>query len=252
MTGFVHLVGAGPGDPELLTLKAARLLAQADVILHDSLVDPRILDLRHDGALLVDAGKRCGKRSATQDWINATLVQHALAGAKVVRLKGGDPMLFGRADEELAVLEAHGIPYEVVPGVTAACAAAAALSLSLTKRNVSRALHLLTAHGADGELPAHDWVALARRGGTLAIYMGARRFAAAAAHLIEAGMQPGMAAIAIENASLPGERIFRGTVAALPGLLQRQRPDGPVLILIGAALTPRQMTAAKQKLEVAA
>ncbi len=250
MTGFVHLVGAGPGDPELLTLKAARLLSQADVILHDSLVDPRILDLRRDGALLVDAGKRCGKRSATQEWINATLVQHALAGAVVVRLKGGDPMLFGRADEELTALTAHGIPYEVIPGVTAACAAAAALQVSLTKRNVSRALHLLTAHGADGELPAHDWVALARQGGTLAIYMGARKLAAAAAHLIEAGMQPNLAAIAIENASLPNQHIVQGTISTLAGLLARQQPQGPVLILVGTALAGRGVAAADVLVEV--
>ena len=168
----VYLVGAGPGDPELLTVKASRVLQGADVVLHDSLVDARVLGLAPAGALLIDVGKRCGTRATAQSDINRLICYHAGAGGTVVRLKGGDPMIFGRADEELAALQAAGIACEVVPGVTAATAAAAALGLSLTKRQVSRALHILTGHGADGALPAHHWVALANAGGTLALYMG--------------------------------------------------------------------------------
>jgi len=240
----VFLVGAGPGDPELLTLKAHRLIAQADVVLHDSLVDRRIIAMIRSDALVIDVGKRCGRHSATQTEISALLCRHARGGARrgrgiVVRLKGGDPMVFGRATEEMAALDAAGIAYEVVPGVTAATAAAAALKISLTQRGVARAVHFLTGHGAEGGLPAHDWVALTRSGGTLAIYMGGETAGGTAAHFIEAGMAPGMPAIAIENASLPGSRIRRGTIAALPTIIAEIRASGPVLVLIGEALRER-------------
>ncbi len=239
MTPRVFLIGAGPGDPDLLTVKAHRILQTAEVIIHDSLVSPRILALAPKTAELIDAGKRCGKRATAQAWINDELCRHALRGALTVRLKGGDPMIFGRADEELAALDAHGIAYEIVPGVTAATAAAAALKLSLTKRNVARSLHIVTGHGADGNLPAHDWVALAARGGTLAVYMGAQKLSGIAAHLIESGMKPSMTAVAVENVSLPDQKIVRGTIATLSGKLDQAAFTGPVLILIGEALSKR-------------
>jgi uroporphyrin-III C-methyltransferase/precorrin-2 dehydrogenase/sirohydrochlorin ferrochelatase/uroporphyrin-III C-methyltransferase len=232
----VFLVGAGPGDPELLTRKAYRLLQAADVVLHDSLVDRRIIDQVRRDALCIDVGKRCAGRATPQREIGEVMCKHALGGRLVVRLKGGDPMVFGRASEEMAALAEHGIAYEIVPGVTAATAAAAALQCSLTQRKVARSLHFLTGHGAEGGLPAHDWVALTQAGGTLVIYMGGATVAGIASHFIEAGMAPAMPAIAIENISLPDERIFRSCIAALPGLLGAAKPAGPVLLMIGDAL----------------
>jgi uroporphyrin-III C-methyltransferase/precorrin-2 dehydrogenase/sirohydrochlorin ferrochelatase/uroporphyrin-III C-methyltransferase len=231
----VFLVGAGPGDPELLTLKAQRLLQSAEVVLHDSLVHPDIVAMATT-ARLIDVGKRCGRHSAPQAEICRLLVAEAASGRRVVRLKGGDPMIFGRASEEMDALDAAGIAYEVVPGVTAATAAAASLGRSLTKRRIARSLHFLTGHGAESGLPAHDWVALAKAGGTLVIYMGGQTLPGLAAHFIEAGLPPETPAIAVENASLPAQRNFVGTIASLPALVMAAALDGPVLVLIGAAL----------------
>jgi uroporphyrin-III C-methyltransferase/precorrin-2 dehydrogenase/sirohydrochlorin ferrochelatase/uroporphyrin-III C-methyltransferase len=236
MPARVYLTGAGPGDPELLTLKAARLIAAADVILHDSLVDARIIALARPGATCIDVGKRCGRRSTSQQDINRLLVEYAQAGNIVVRLKGGDPMIFGRATEELQAIEAHNIPYEIVPGVTAATAAAAALGLSLTQRQIARTVHFLTGHGAEDGLPAHDWVALTRAGGTLVIYMGRDTISGLAAHLIEAGMPPDMPAACVENVSLPDQHILLGTIASLPRRMRQRGGNAPTLILLGEAL----------------
>jgi uroporphyrin-III C-methyltransferase/precorrin-2 dehydrogenase/sirohydrochlorin ferrochelatase/uroporphyrin-III C-methyltransferase len=235
MSSRVFLIGAGPGDPELLTLKAARLLGAAEVVLHDSLVDPRILAAA-PRARLIDVGKRCGRHSAPQQEICRLLVEEALAGHVVVRLKGGDPMVFGRATEEMDALRAHGVDFEVVPGVTAATAAAAALHLSLTRRGVSRSLHFLAGHGAEDGLPAHDWVALTRSGGTLVVYMGGKTLPGLAAHFIEAGMAADMPAVAVEDASLETQAVMRGTIASLPGQVEAAAPRGPLLVLIGPAL----------------
>jgi uroporphyrin-III C-methyltransferase/precorrin-2 dehydrogenase/sirohydrochlorin ferrochelatase/uroporphyrin-III C-methyltransferase len=232
----VYLIGAGPGDPDLLTLKALRLLKTADVILYDSLVDPRILALAGRRARRIDVGKRCGRHATPQAAICDLLVQEALAGQTVVRLKGGDPMIFGRATEEIDALKAHGIGFEIVPGITAATAAAAALNLSLTQRGTARSLHFLTGHGAEGGLPAHDWVALTKSGGTLVIYMGSQTLPGLAAHFIEAGMSPDMPAIAVENASLPTQRSISATIATLPRQVEQAACTGPTLILIGTAL----------------
>jgi uroporphyrin-III C-methyltransferase/precorrin-2 dehydrogenase/sirohydrochlorin ferrochelatase/uroporphyrin-III C-methyltransferase len=230
------LAGAGPGDPDLLTIKTARLLSQADYVLHDSLVDARILALAPQ-AELIDTGKRCGRHSATQEDISAALVRYAaIPGRITLRLKGGDPMIFGRATEEMAALEAAGIPYEIIPGITAASAAAASLHRSLTQRGIARSLHIFTGHGAESGLPAHDWISLTKSGGTLAVYMGGKTLAGLASHFIEAGMSPFMPAIAIENASLPAERIIQATIGTLPALVEAAAPSGPVLVLIGEAL----------------
>ncbi|MDE8346634.1 MAG: uroporphyrinogen-III C-methyltransferase, partial [Acidocella sp.] len=204
----VYLVGAGPGDPELLTVKAWRLLGRADAVLYDSLVDPRVVALARPGAKLIDVGKRCGKHALAQAQICRLLVAEAQAGGVVVRLKGGDPMVFGRATEEMEALRDAGIGFKIIPGVTAATAAAAALKLSLTKRGVARSLHFLTGHGAEDGLPAHDWVALTKSGGTIVVYMGGQTLGGLAAHLIEAGMEPDMPALAVENISLPAERVL--------------------------------------------
>ena len=243
----VFLVGAGPGDPDLLTMKAFKVIAAADVVLHDSLVGPGILDLAPRTALRLDVGKRCGRHSAPQSEISRLLVAHARSGALTVRLKGGDPLIFGRAAEEMAALEAHGIAYEVVPGITAAAAAAAALRLSLTRRGVGRSVHFLTGHGAMDELPAHDWAALARASGTLAVYMGRETVVGLTAHLIEAGLPAATPAIAVENASLPGERRFPGTLASLPGALRAAAGGGPLLMLIGEALRDPPGTDARER-----
>ncbi|MDE1905590.1 MAG: uroporphyrinogen-III C-methyltransferase [Rhodospirillales bacterium] len=236
----VALVGAGPGDPELLTLKAARLLKNAEIVLHDSLVDPRIIALANPHASIIDVGKRCGRHSATQETICGLLVQEALAGHIVVRLKGGDPVIFGRATEEMEALREAGIEFDIIPGITAASAAAAGLRLSLTQRNIARTLHILTGHGADGGLPEHDYCALAKSGGTLAVYMGGETLPGLAAHFIEAGMEPSMPAILIESASLPDERHTHATIATLPGLHRARAATGPVLVLVGEALRAQQ------------
>ena len=220
----VFLAGAGPGDPELLTVKTLRLLQTAEVILHDALVSEEILSLARPSATLLDVGKRCGRHSATQDEICALLVRAAQQSEGIVlRLKGGDPMIFGRATEEMQALDAHGIAYEVVPGITAALAAASSLKLSLTQRLVSRAVHFVAGHAAEGGLPRHDFAGLAQAGGTLAVYMGAQTFGGFAAHLVEAGLDPAIPAIAIENASRCDQRVITGTVGSLPRALRRQR-----------------------------
>lgn len=241
----VCLAGAGPGDPELLTLKTLRLLQQAEIILHDSLVSEEILGLANPSAQLIDVGKRCGRHSATQGEICAMLVQAARESAGLVlRLKGGDPMIFGRATEEMQALEDAGIEYEVVPGITAALAAASSLKLSLTQRLVSRAVHFVAGHAADGSIPQHDFTALAQRGGTLAVYMGAQSLNGFAAHMLEAGLDPATPAIAIENASRPEQRLLSGSISTLPRLLREEMGDGPVLILVGEAMALRTPQAA--------
>lgn len=246
----VFLIGAGPGDPELLTLKAHRLITTADVILFDSLVNPRIIAMARKGACIIDVGKRCGKDSASQAAICKLLVAHALTGAKTVRLKGGDPMVFGRATEEMAALNQANIKFEIIPGITAATAAAASLQLSLTKRGIARSLHFLTGHGAEGGLPAHDWVSLTKSGGTLVVYMGAQTLTGLAAHFIESGMAPAMPAIAIENATLPTQRVLHATIASLPRLVLDAAGTGPTLVLIGQALAPDDVATAVERISV--
>jgi uroporphyrin-III C-methyltransferase/precorrin-2 dehydrogenase/sirohydrochlorin ferrochelatase/uroporphyrin-III C-methyltransferase len=251
MPARVYITGAGPGDPELLTLKAWRAIKAADVILHDSLVDARIVALAEAGAKCIDVGKRCGRHSTSQRQINQLLVEYAQAGNIVMRLKGGDPMIFGRVTEEIEALEAQGIAYEVIPGVTAASAAAASLGRSLTQREVARSVHFLTGHGAEDGLPAHDWVTLTRAGGTLVIYMGRETLPGLASHFIEAGMRPDMPAIAIENASLPDEHIICATIASLPRSVRARAGNGPTLILVGEALENKRTVAATLRMATA-
>lgn len=234
--GRATLVGAGPGDPELLTLKALRALADADVVLYDKLVDPSVLDLAPRGARRIDVGKRCGRHAMSQAAINALLVREVRAGGHVVRLKGGDPFVFGRGGEELEALRAAGAAVEVVPGITAALAAAARLGLPLTHRGLARGLHLITAHGAEEDLPAHDWRALAEAGGTLAVYMGSQTLPRVAAVLIDAGLAPETPAIAVENASLPGERRIPATLGGIAAAVAAAAVEGPTLVLIGAVV----------------
>ena len=234
--GSVSLVGAGPGDPDMLTMRAIKALRRADVVLYDALIDPAILDIARTDARRIDVGKRCGRHAMQQAAINRLILEHALRGAHVVRLKGGDPFIFGRGGEELDSLRAAGIAVEVVPGVTAACAAAASLQVPLTHRDIARSVHFVTGHGGDGGVPGHDWVALAKGGGTIAAYMSARTLPVVSRHLMVAGMTGSTPAVAVENASRPNERHLFGTLATLPALLAARGFDGPTLVLIGAVV----------------
>jgi uroporphyrin-III C-methyltransferase/precorrin-2 dehydrogenase/sirohydrochlorin ferrochelatase len=240
--GRVTLVGSGPGDPELLTLKGMRALAEADVVLFDDLVPADILDFARREATRINVGKRGYAPSVRQEEITALLVDLARAGKNVVRLKGGDPLIFGRANEEIAALRAAGFDIEIVPGVTAACAGAAALGASLTSRETARRVQFITAHSKDGEFPEDfDWGALADRRATTAVYMGNRTLPALSRRLLEEGMEHDTPAFLIERASTPQERIIRGTIADLPQKVADEKLIGPVMVLIGWALIENRM-----------
>lgn len=235
--GSVVLVGAGPGNPELLTLKAVRCLQSADVILYDDLIERGVLDFARREARLIHVGKRGHKPSCTQEDINGLLVTLAQEGHRVVRLKGGDPMIFGRAGEEIAALAAHGIPCEVVPGVTAASGAAASLGISLTHRDAARRLQFVTSHARNGQLPTDlDWKALADPAATTAVYMGVKTLPAFAANVQAAGLAGETPVIIIERATWPDERSITGTLATIAAVAEREHVRAPCLILIGSAL----------------
>lgn len=233
--GSVWLIGAGPGDPELLTRKALRLLAEADVVFHDALVGPAILDLVPAGTQLFSVGKRSGRHSKDQDDINALIVRAALAGARVARLKGGDPSVFGRSAEEIDALRASGIPVRICPGITTASAAAASAGASLTLRGVSRGVTFVTAHARAGDAHAPDWQALAAAENTLAIYMGRAAAPTIMTELIAAGADPATPVLVAVNVSLPGERLIHGRLDALAFLVRTVTDDAPTLMLVGMA-----------------
>jgi uroporphyrin-III C-methyltransferase len=226
----VYLVGAGPGAPDLLTLRAARLLAAADIVFHDALVHPETIALAAR-AEKIAVGKRCGRHSTAQRFINKRLVDAARRHAVVVRLKGGDPMLFGRAQEEIAALEAAGIAFEVVPGITAALAAAAELKTSLTQRGIARSVTFATPRVGTTEA-ASDWAAGLAAADAGAIYMGVGEARAIAATLLAAGKPASLPVAVVENASLPSARIRYTTLAGLPRLAD-DAVAGPALILLG-------------------
>jgi uroporphyrin-III C-methyltransferase len=230
MSCKVYLVGAGPGAPDLLTLRAARLLAEADVVLHDALVHPQTLALAAR-AERIAVGKRCGRHSSAQRFINKRLVDAAQRHRIVVRLKGGDPMLFGRAQEEIAALEKAGIEYEVVPGVTAALAAASDLRVSLTQRGAARSVAFVTPRVGDGEAPS-EWARTVAAADTAVIYMGAGDAVRVRDALLQAGVAREMPVALVENASLENSRSVRGTLAALEAL-SATRGSGPAVILLG-------------------
>lgn len=234
--GEVWLVGAGPGDPELLTRKAERLLQAATVVFYDALVGPGVLDLIPSQVRLVFVGKRSGRHSKDQRTIDQLLVEAAQAGERVVRLKGGDPAIFGRATEELEACRKAGIPAQICPGVTAASAAAADLGLSLTQRGTARKLTFVTAHSKTGAGLDLDWASLADPDATLAVYMGRAAASLLAKGLIEAGLSPDTPVALIENASLGKATNFRTTLALLPMAAKTALLDGPAVILIGKAM----------------
>ena len=234
--GKVYLVGAGPGAPDLLTLRAARLLEVADVVLHDALVHPDTLALAKR-ARLVDVGKRYGKVSTEQRFINRALLEAALTHAVVVRLKGGDPMLFGRAQEELEALAHAGIECEVVPGVTAALAAAAATRVSLTRRGIARTVAFLTPRVGRDEA-ASAWLPAAMGADTVVLYMAAGAAQSIAAALIAAGKPADLPAVLVESATLPGEQRLFTTLAALAAEAL-PRAQGPVVMALGEVFRDR-------------
>lgn len=234
--GSVWLVGAGPGDAELLTRKAERLIGEASVVFYDALVGPEILEMAARSAKLVHVGKRSGRHSKDQGTIDKLIVQAALEGEKVVRLKGGDPAIFGRATEELDACRAAGVPVRICPGVTAASAAAASLGTSLTLRGLARKLTFVTAHARAGEELKLDWERLADPETTLAVYMGKAAAPEVSAKLIEAGLPADTPVALVENASLPTERHFHTRLDLLPLAARTALGDGPALLLIGAAM----------------
>ncbi|WP_158808646.1 siroheme synthase CysG [Beijerinckia sp. L45] len=238
-TGRVTLVGAGPGDPDLITLKALRALQGADIVLYDNLVAPEIVDMARREAQKIDVGKRGGRPSCKQDDITAMMIAFGKAGKRVVRLKGGDPMIFGRANEEIAGLVAAGVPVEVIPGVTAALGAAASLQISLTERNLARRLQFITAHAKDGRLPEDiDWAALCDRGAATVVYMGVKTMDALVAKLLGHGMDAAMPAVLVERATQRDERRIVATIADMPAQAKLAHPDGPCLLMIGLVFAP--------------
>lgn len=232
MTGFVSFVSSGPGDPELLTLKAVDRLARADAVLFDDLSAGPILAHAREGADLVGVGKRAGRASPKQDHVSRLLVDYAQTGARVVRLKSGDSGLFGRLEEEITALSAAGIGYEIIPGVPSACAAAAAAGIPLTRRLTARRVQFLTGADVTGGLPDQNIAALADPAATTVVFMGKRTFPALAGALLAAGLPADTPALLAEGISTPAQRIWRGTIATLVDALENAS-DAPALILYG-------------------
>ncbi|WP_340264609.1 uroporphyrinogen-III C-methyltransferase [Sphingobium mellinum] len=239
--GQVWLVGAGPGDPDLLTRKAEKLIAAADIVFHDALVGPGVLDLIPQGVERVSVGKRSGRHSKAQGSINDLLLAAAKAGKRVVRLKGGDPSIFGRSAEEMEHLAADGVSVSICPGITTASAAAASGNASLTLRGKARGVTLVTAHLKAGEPLKLDWEALARPGGTIGIYMGRAAAAEIGRELIAAGRDPETPVMVAVNVSLPSERLIRGKLSALAFLVAAISDDDPTLLMIGEAVAGTAM-----------
>jgi uroporphyrin-III C-methyltransferase len=229
MKGTVYLVGAGPGDPELLTLKAARLLRKADAVLHDDLVAPEVLQLVPASAQLHNVGKRCGKRQVRQEQINFLMITLAEAGLQVVRLKGGDPTAFGRVGEEVEALRRARIPYEIVPGITSALGAAAASGVSLTHRDISSLVVFTTFHQAPDREEA-DWNQLVSSNATLVVYMPGRDYAAVAQRLVTAGLDSTTPCLIVSRATTPSQQTELTTVQDLN---QAPQLPSPSLLIVG-------------------
>lgn len=240
--GCVMLVGAGPGDPELLTLRAVRAMQSADVILFDDLVSPQVLDFARREAKKMLVGKAGHGPACKQSDINALMVALARNGKRVVRLKGGDPMIFGRAGEEIDACRQAGIIVEVVPGITAAQGAAARLGISLTHRESARRLQYVTGHGADGTLPDNiDWRSLADPTVTTIVYMPKNTLAELAGKAIAAGLNPATPSLAISQATQPDQSVIADSIVNLPARLETEKPSGPVLVMIGSVAAGYQL-----------
>jgi len=232
--GHVQLVGAGPGDPELLTLKARRALDEADIVIHDRLIAPEILELARREAVMLDVGKQGFGPATEQTTIAALMIAHAKTGAQVVRLKSGDPAIYGRLDEELTALDEAGIDWSIVPGITAASSAAAGIGQSLTQRGRNSALRILTGHDTAG-FAEQDWAALARPGATAAIYMAKRGARFLQGRLLMHGAAPQTPVTIVENASRPNQAVLESRLATLAADLDRADMSGPAILLYGLA-----------------
>lgn len=245
--GKVFLVGAGPGDPELLTRKAHRLLMQADLVLHDDLVGPAVIALAGPRAIVVNVGKRCGEKKITQIEINALMIAAAREGKQTIRLKSGDPAIFGRLHEELEALRFARIAFEIVPGVTAAIAAAATLGISLTDRLKSSRVVFVSGHqaGTKGRVNEPDWNSLAQENATIVVYMPGNRLAHLSKKLVEAGLSPGTSSVVVAQVSAPQQKQTWTTVGGLRDLVSSHSPS---IVLIGRILDAAASRAAIENL----
>ena len=247
--GTIYLVGAGPGDPELLTLRAARLLQSASLVVHDGLVDPAILAMAREDATLISVAKQRSKHTLPQEEINALLIREAKAGRDVVRLKGGDPFIFGRGGEEMEDCHAAGVPVEVVPGISAANGAAAAAGIALTHRESASIVSFVA--GQCKGLRDQNWAGLAGQNRTLVIYMGVKTAPQIAEKLMEDGLAPEMPVAIIENGARPEMRVLRGPLAALPDLVEQHSVISPALIVIGEVTARSDLSIARTAMEAA-
>lgn len=248
--GTVHLVGAGPGDPDLLTLRAARLLMGAGLIVHDGLVDPSILAMAKAGARMISVAKSRSRHTMKQEAINELLVREALAGNDVVRLKGGDPFVFGRGGEEAEACRVAGVPVEVVPGISSALGASAAAQIPLTHRDHASIVSFVA--GQCKGLTEQDWAGLAGKGRTLVIYMGVKTAPQIAEKLMADGLAPDVPLAVVENAARPEMRVLRAPLAGLPDLVEREKVKSPALIIIGEVTAREDSALARVALETVA